>query len=119
MQARALGQPDSRRGKTHLLTIPEADRTSRELDVIKNAVEASRSKVMRIAVSRCIKKRRSISEPIPVERQLQRRHLRIDATLRATFRPLSADHLVKRVIDAKASPMPISSPSEVRRIDPL
>src|SRR5207253_2310294 len=66
-----LGERDGR-------AAPEAERTTREVDPVLDAVEAARPLVEGVVVSRGPEGRGLQAEPVAVDRQLRRRHVSAD-----------------------------------------
>ena len=101
------------------LAVPQAERAAGERRDVEDRVEAAALVVRRIAVARGDEGRALDPQPVLVDRQLQRAHLRIDVDRLRGDRvvALVAERLVEGVADVPAAEVAVAGPAEVVRLD--
>src|SRR5689334_5910282 len=75
-QAVRLNESDLRRNETNAVAVPIRELTGDKIRIVEYGVKAGRTIVGRILIARRIERRRSITQPVAIDRRLDRRHLR-------------------------------------------
>src|SRR5437667_32903 len=83
--------------------------------MVLNRVEAVRGAIKRLLVTRCPEERSPEAQPVAIERQLRRGHLRIDLRLATGNRVVRVvpEHLIKRVRNVPPAHMSVAGPTQV------
>ena len=88
----------------------ETEEAAGEVRIVEDGVEAARRSVAGIFVAGRVEERDPVAQPVLIERQLHRRHLRVD--IRAASRDLVeivvAQHLIERVRDVQLAEVAVA-----------
>src|SRR5947208_2683152 len=120
---KAIGSNQCNTGpsKTDTLTIEEAENAAAKGLCLADGIKAARFPVSWIAISRSKKSGRAQTVPVPVERDFQRSHLRIDIRSAAGngIEVIVSQCLVQSVTDVDCFDVSVARPPQVMRADTM
>ena len=108
----AARQPDS-------FAVPQAEDAAGEIRMVEDRVEPARGAIARILIARSIEEREPVADPIFIERQFHRRHLRVDVHPLAGkwIQFVVAKHLVERMRDVELAQVAVAGQPVIIRAD--
>src|SRR5262249_32478830 len=119
----APGRSQQHRGvcKRYRLAIPKTEGASGELLMVEYRIKASRGSVKRLLVARGPEESPLESQPVTIDRQFGRSHLRVYVYLasRDGIVRVGAEHFVERVSDNEPAQMSVSGPTQIRCLYPV